>query len=107
VTKAQKVVRTELLPVGAKWWLVRTARAGLLALRRSGVTFQRKWRPPKLKVWEGPFDTTQHLPLPPEVKAERREAKRQWRERQRAREAAKLAAERSTPHQQSRPEVTL
>jgi hypothetical protein len=92
VTRAQKVVRAELLPVGAKWLLVRTARAGLVALRRSRVTFQRKWRPPKLKVWEGPFDTAQHLPLPPEVVAERREAKRRWRERQRARNAAQHAA---------------
>jgi hypothetical protein len=43
------VVR-HLLPVGAKWRRVGTA-AGLAALHRSGVTFRRKWRPPKLNVW--------------------------------------------------------
>jgi hypothetical protein len=39
-SKAQKQVRTELLPAGAAWWMARSARAALMALHLSGVVFQ-------------------------------------------------------------------
>jgi hypothetical protein len=65
-----------------------------MALHLSGVTFRRKWKPPRLKPWEGPFaDPTQRLPQAPEVAAERQAARQRWRLRARAREMAKLAAE--------------
>ena len=50
VTPVQKLVRAEMLPTGAMWWMVRTARAALMALHLSGVPFRRKWKPPKLKA---------------------------------------------------------
>jgi len=52
-------------------------RAGMLALYREGVTFKRKWTPPKmLPAWEGPVTDPLGLPLSPGVVIERREAKR-------------------------------
>ncbi|MBO0758492.1 MAG: hypothetical protein J2P54_21790, partial [Bradyrhizobiaceae bacterium] len=47
-SKAQKPIRAQLLPVGAEWWMARTARAAMTALQRYGVVFRRKWKPPKL-----------------------------------------------------------
>jgi hypothetical protein len=91
LSKVQRQVRLELVKAGASVWLCRTARAGLAALVYSGVPLKRKWTLPRLKEWEGP-SPTQHLPLPPEVVTERREAKRRWRERQRVRDAAGRAA---------------
>ena len=94
-TKAQKQVRAELLPAGAVWWMARSGRAALMALQLSGVVFSRRWKPPLLKPWEGPFaDPTQRLPQAPDVAARQREARRRSRQRQRARKAAQLAAER-------------
>jgi hypothetical protein len=94
-SKAQKQVRLEMLPAGADWWLARSARAALMALHLSGVVFRRAWKPPRLKPWEGPFaDPHQQLPQAPDVAARRLAARRRWRLRARAREAAKLAAER-------------
>jgi hypothetical protein len=92
-SKVQKQIRVEMLPVGAKWWMARSARAALMALHLSGVVFRRQWKPPRLKPWEGPFaDPTQRLPQEPRVAAQRAAARKRWRERQRACEAAKLAA---------------
>jgi hypothetical protein len=96
-SKAQKQIRLEMLPAGAVWWMARSARAAMRALDLSGVLFRRKWEPPQLQPWEGPFaDPTQRLPQHPKVAAERREAKRCYRLRRemREREAAELAAER-------------
>jgi hypothetical protein len=39
-SEAQKQVRTTMLPVGAKWWTARSARAAMMALVRSGVVFR-------------------------------------------------------------------
>jgi hypothetical protein len=39
-SQAQEQVRTEMLPVGAKWWMARSARAATMALVRSGVVFR-------------------------------------------------------------------
>jgi hypothetical protein len=72
-----------------------SARAALMALE--GVIFRRKWKPPRLKPWEGPFaDPTRRLPQAPEVAGERAAARKRWRLRQanRTREIAKSAAER-------------
>ena len=96
-TKAQKQVRVELLSAGATWWMARSARAALMALHLSGVVFRRKWKPPRLKPWEGPFaDPTRRLPQAPDVAAERAAARKRWRLRQtnRARDTAALTAER-------------
>ena len=92
-SKVQKQIRAKLKPAGADWWLARSARAALMAMHLSGVVFQRRWKPPQLKPWEGPFaDPHQRLPQAPDVAVRRRAARRRWRLR--AREAAKLAAER-------------
>ena len=86
-TKAQKQVRVELLPAGALWWMARSARAAMTALQLSGVVFRRRWKPPPLQPWEGPFaDPTRRLPQAPDVAARRRAARQRWRERQRRRE---------------------
>jgi hypothetical protein len=47
-TKAQKQLRLAMLAAGADWWLVRSARAALMALHLSGAVFRRKWKPPRL-----------------------------------------------------------
>ena len=92
-SKVQKQVCFEMLPVGADWWLARSARAALIALHLSGAVFRRKWKPPRLKPFEGPFaDPNERLPQAPNVAAQRRVARR--RGRLGAREATKLAAER-------------
>jgi len=63
VSPAQKQVRAEMLPTSAVWWMVRTSRAAMMALHLSGVVFRCKWKPPKLRAWEGPFaDPTRRLP---------------------------------------------
>jgi hypothetical protein len=83
-SKAQKQIRLEMLPAGADWWLARSARAALMALHLSGVLFRRRWKPPRLKPWEGPFaDPHQRLPQAPDVAARRLAARRRWRERAR------------------------
>jgi hypothetical protein len=69
----------------------------MMALHLSGVVFRRKWKPPQLKPWEGPFpEPTQRLPQHPMVAAQKRGEKRRYRLRKeiREREAAQLAAER-------------
>jgi hypothetical protein len=93
-SRAQRRTRHELLVVGCEWFMVRSARAALTALHRSGVPFRRPWRPPELRAWEGPFDGSEkRLPQHPEVAAQQREACRRWRERKRVR-ALEAAAER-------------
>ena len=94
-TKVQKQVRVELLPAGATWWMARSARAAMMALHLSGVVFRRRWKPPRLKPWEGPFaDPHQRLPQAPDVAARRRAARRRWRAHQRVRETSKPATAR-------------
>jgi hypothetical protein len=69
----------------------------MMALRLSGVIFKRRWEPPRLQPWEGPFSNlSRRLPQEPGVAAERREEKRRYQLRRamRASKAAKLAAER-------------
>ena len=87
-SKVQKQIRLEMLPSGASWWMARSARAAMMALHLEGVVFRRKWKPPRLKPWEGPFSGTERrLPQHPLVAAERVAARRRWRERQRVRNA--------------------
>jgi hypothetical protein len=86
---AQRRVFAELRATGADVYLARSAAAAVEALRRSNVPFRRRWEPPPLGAWEGPFsDPHQRLPQHPEVAAQRRAAQRAWRERQRACKAA-------------------
>ena len=92
-SKAQRQVCVEVRAAGADWYLVKSAPAALEALRRSNVPFRRRWEPPPLAAWEGPFaDPHQRLPQHPEVAVLRRAAQRAWRERQRARKAEVAAA---------------
>ena len=95
-SKAQRQVYVEMRAAGADWYLVKSAPAALEALRRSNVPFRRRWKPPQLAPWEGPFaNPHRRLPQHPDVAAQRRAAQRAWRERQRDSKAAKLAAERN------------
>jgi hypothetical protein len=83
-SKAQKQIRSELLSVGCRWWMARSARAALTALYRMGVPFRRPRRPPVLQPWEGPFTRDEaRLPQHPKVACERREFNRRWREARR------------------------
>ena len=94
-SEAQKQARAGMLPAGAVWWMARSANAAMMALHLSGVPFLKPWQPQPLEPWEGPFaDPHQRLPQEPGVAAERKATLRAWRERQRVRKAAKLAAER-------------
>jgi hypothetical protein len=94
-SRVQKQIRLEVLPVGAEWWMARSARAAMMALHLSGVVFKQPWNPPKLQPWEGPFpDPNKRLPQHPRVAAERRAARQRWRKRQRASKAAKPVAAR-------------
>ena len=73
----------------------RQRRAGLMALHLAGVVFRRRWKPPRLKPWEGPFaDPTRRLPQAPDVAARRRAARRRGRLRQRAAAAQRAATAR-------------
>ena len=93
VSKAQKQRRLEILTAGGDWLLARSSRAALVGLYRAGVPFRRRWKPPKLRSFEGPFSSlTPPPPLAPEVVAERRAAKQRWRARQRGRRAAQHTA---------------
>jgi hypothetical protein len=93
VSKVQKQRRLEILAAGGDWWLARSSRAALVGLHRAGVPFRRRWKPPKLQIWEGPFSSlTPPPPLAPEVVAERRAAKQRWRAQQRERRAAQHTA---------------
>jgi hypothetical protein len=95
VTRAQRQIRVELVKVGCSWWMCRTARSALTALHIENVPFRRRWKKPRLAKWEGPFNGTElRLPQHPQVAAERRAAQQRYRQSQRARKAAKLAAER-------------
>ena len=94
LSKVQKAVRLELLQAGASYYWARTARSAMTALVCQGVALRRKWKPRRLREWEGPSESGR-LPIEPTAKARRKAAQRAWRERRkRAREAAKLAAER-------------
>jgi hypothetical protein len=46
-SKAQIKLREELLVVGAKWWMARSARAAMIGIHLSDVPFRRKWKPPR------------------------------------------------------------
>jgi hypothetical protein len=100
MSPAQKQLRDDVLPTGARYYMARTAAAALAALKRERVPFSKTWTPPALEEWAGPFDfddPTRRLPQHPVVAAERREEKRRYRLRKeiREREAAQPAAERN------------
>jgi hypothetical protein len=101
-SKTQRQVCKELRAAGAGWYCVRSATAALVALRLSNVPFRREWKPQelqawlgRLQAWQGPFTDPDRLPQAPQLAARRRAAQRRWRDRQRAREVAKLAADRA------------
>ena len=80
LSKVQRQVRLELLPHGARWFMVRSAMGALVALHRAGVVFRslegRSWQSPKLQPWEEPIeDPSKPHSAHPSVVAKRREAK--------------------------------
>ena len=94
LTKVQRDVADELIRAGASWWMARSARAAMMALRAEGVRFNRPWTLRRLERWEGPFrDPHQRLPGHPEITAKRRDEGRRWRERKRAERLAARTAE--------------
>jgi hypothetical protein len=87
----QKKVAAELMAVGCSCLMVRSSRAALVALQRSGVPLI-DWEPSQLEPWEGPAALTQRLPRAPEAVAQGRAAVQRCRARQRdAHEAAMRA----------------
>jgi hypothetical protein len=76
---AQRSAREALIRAGAEWWVCRTARAAMWALKRSGVRFRQivredglteRWRQPKLAPWEVPRrDPAERRPNAPQVLA--------------------------------------
>jgi hypothetical protein len=98
VSKAQQEVRLAILRAGGMYWLIRSARSGLVALHRSGVEFRpyagRQWKPPELPAWEEPVaDPDQPTVWHPAVLRQWRADKARSRARERARRAAaRLAA---------------
>jgi hypothetical protein len=103
-TPSQRAAREALLRAGADWFECRSANAVMQAVCEAGVPFQmiarsdgviECWRQPELAPWEVPRrDPAEPRPSAPELAAQRRTAQQRWRERQRARKAAKLAAAR-------------
>ena len=97
-TPAQCAEREAILRAGGQWWMCRTARSAMWALYKSGVRFRKiiyedgtieRWQTPRLPGWEVPRrDPAERRPLHPEVKAQRREAMRAYRGRQRDRKVA-------------------
>ena len=79
LSKPQRRVRAELVAAGAHWWLVRSARAAMAALHRSGVRFREierpggsvaRWRADELADWEQPrADTSKLHPAHPKLRA--------------------------------------
>jgi hypothetical protein len=77
------------------------------ALTKSGMKFRKivnedgtveHWKQPRLADWEKPrTDPREKRPLHPQVREKRRDARRRWQDRQRARDAAKLAKKRDDP----------
>jgi hypothetical protein len=69
----------------------------MFALWKSGVKFREieladgtvaRWRRPRLEPWEQPkADPSSPVPMHPRVLAQRRDARRRWRERKRVLEA--------------------
>ncbi len=128
----QRAVREDLLRAGARgWWVCRTARAAMWALRKSGVKFRTRanddgsldrWQSPRLPAWEVPkrnpqerrprapewrpevaaADPIQQLPQSPDVAARRRAARRRWRVHQpQARETSNDARGRDVAFRQA------
>jgi hypothetical protein len=97
---AQKQIRAELLRAGATWWLARSARAAMMALRKEGVVFRRRWTAPRLEPYEGPFTGAEKFPTAPEELARVRAGMRRTRARRREREAATAPVTPSGPVQE-------
>jgi len=92
-SRVQKQVRDELVRAGAAWWMARSANAAMTAIRAEGVKFRRRWDPPRLAAWEGPWrDPHQRLPQEPRVAAQRRADQRRWNLRYRERKKAERMA---------------
>jgi len=62
-SRSQRAVREAMLRAGAQWWVCRSARAAMWALRKSGVKFRtivhedgtvECWQQPELLAWEVP-----------------------------------------------------
>jgi hypothetical protein len=105
VQRSVRCVRRCLIRAGCQWWVCKSAHAAMWALAKSGVKFRvivrsdgsvQRWRQPALEPWEVPRrDPSERRPMHPRVAAERREALRRRRERQRALKAALATTERA------------
>jgi hypothetical protein len=103
-TPSQRAAREALLRAGADWFECRSANAVMqVVVREAGVPLNmiahsdgiECWRQPALEPWEAPRrHPDEARPSASAIAAQRRAAQQRWRERQRARKAAKLAAER-------------
>ncbi|HEY4808721.1 MAG TPA: VRR-NUC domain-containing protein [Roseiarcus sp.] len=106
---AQREVREALIKAGVEWWMCKSARAAMWALKESGVKFRafvredgsiERWRQPALEPWEVPRrDPSERRAMHPGLAAKRRDEARRRRER-RARGLA--ATEREGAVSQSR-----
>ena len=75
-SRSQRAVREAMLRAGAQWWVCRSARAAMWALRKSRVPFPTTsndagtlecWQQPKLPPWEAPKrDPHERRPRAPE-----------------------------------------
>jgi len=92
-SRSQRAVREAMLRAGAQWWVCRSARAAMWALRKSGVKFRtivhedgtlECWQQPKLPAWE----------VPKRNPHERRPRAPDWEPDKVGVEIAELAAER-------------
>jgi hypothetical protein len=98
LSTSQREARARLVQSGSRWWLCLTAQAAMWALWKSGVKFREieladgtvaRWRRPRLEPWEKPRqDPSDPRPMHPQVLAQRREARRRWREQKQALKAA-------------------
>jgi hypothetical protein len=97
VSVNQKQIRLELERIGAHWWLIRSARSGLVALYRSGIIFRRPFTPPRLPRWEEPVRDPKKTIWAPSVLAQWQSEKREQRARYQARIATDHAAGAAAP----------
>jgi VRR-NUC domain-containing protein len=83
LSKSQKEIRDHLVAMGCGWFMARSVRAAMVALKRSHVPFRKPYREPeRLAAWEGPFGPeVTKFPCHPRTLQKRREARARRRER--------------------------
>jgi hypothetical protein len=104
-SRVQRAVRLEMLAAGCSWAECRTASAAMAFIAACGLRFRQivhgngeveSYRHPALAPWEQwRTDPSYRRPLHPVARKKFAEANRRYRLRRRAREAAKMAQERT------------